>query len=51
MNSALQCTFHTKFLKDYFLSNSYRQDLNFNNPLGTTGAELAKTYAALISEV
>ena len=50
MNSALQCVLHTSFLVDYFVQERYRSDLNLNNPLGTKGAELAKTYAGLVQD-
>lgn len=51
MNSALQCVCHTEFIKSYFLQSDYKNDLNFNNPLGTKGAELARTFANLVVEV
>lgn len=51
MNSALQCTIHTKKLRDYFLYNEYQKHLNTNNPLGTTNAALARVFADLIDSV
>ena len=37
MNSALQCLFHTEFLKDLFLNKDLSNEINYNNPLGTKG--------------
>lgn len=51
MNSALQCVASTQFLKDFYLSNRYLQDLNTSNPLGSKNAELAKTFASLIKDL
>lgn len=51
MNSGLQCVSHTTPLTDYFLSDSYVPDLNYNNPLATKGAVLAQAYAELIKEL
>lgn len=51
MNSALQCVAGTAFIKSYFLTNQYLQDLNTNNPLGSKNAELAKTFAVLLQSL
>ena len=51
MNSALQCVASTQFLKDFYLSGRYLQDLNTSNPLGSKNAELAKTFGALMREL
>lgn len=51
MNSALQCLSHTFELTEYFLNDRHRDDLNYNNPLGTKGAALALAYAKLVEEM
>lgn len=50
MNSALQCVIHTGFMIEVFCQDFYKADLNLNNPLGTKGAELAKSFASLMHE-
>ena len=50
MNSTLQCLAHTPPLRNYFLSGSYKSDLNVDNPLGT-GGELANEFASLLGEM
>ncbi|XP_065667383.1 ubiquitin carboxyl-terminal hydrolase 15 isoform X7 [Hydra vulgaris] len=50
MNSALQCLSNTIPLTKYFLSNTYKHELNPNNPLGMQG-KIAETYAELIHHV
>ena len=37
-------------LTKYFLSDGYKHELNFDNPLGMRG-EIAKHYASLLSEL
>lgn len=49
MNSALQCLSNTPPLTEYFLSNCYLNDLNFDNPLGMKG-EIAEAYADIIKQ-
>ena len=51
MNSALQCVLHTHSLKEYFVSQEYKQHLNANNPLGTKGAALALVFAEIMENV
>ena len=51
MNSALQCLSNTVPLSNYFLEQNYKEDLNFNNPLGTKGAALALAYADLLNDM
>ncbi|OMJ94171.1 hypothetical protein SteCoe_2652 [Stentor coeruleus] len=51
MNSALQCLSHTFELTEYFLNDRHRDELNYNNPLGTKGAALALAYAKLVEEM
>ncbi|OMJ83764.1 hypothetical protein SteCoe_15242 [Stentor coeruleus] len=51
MNSALQCLSHTFELTEYFLNDHHRDELNYNNPLGTKGAALALAYAKLVEEM
>ncbi|XP_033647195.1 ubiquitin carboxyl-terminal hydrolase 15-like [Asterias rubens] len=50
MNSALQCMSNVPLLSEYFLSESYKKEMNFNNPLGMHG-EIAKSYADLIKQM
>ncbi|XP_047127037.1 ubiquitin carboxyl-terminal hydrolase 15 isoform X1 [Hydra vulgaris] len=50
MNSALQCLSNTTPLTKYFLSNTYKHELNPNNPLGMQG-KIAETYAELLHHV
>ncbi|KAF2076939.1 hypothetical protein CYY_001777 [Polysphondylium violaceum] len=50
MNSALQCLSNTPPLTNYFLNNTYVQDLNKTNPLGCNG-DLATDYASLIKDI
>ncbi|KAI2662087.1 Ubiquitin carboxyl-terminal hydrolase 15 [Labeo rohita] len=50
MNSALQCLSNTPPLTEYFLRNSYLEELNFSNPLGMKG-EIAEAYADVIKQM
>uniref|UniRef100_A0A3B4FAS2 Ubiquitin carboxyl-terminal hydrolase n=1 Tax=Pundamilia nyererei TaxID=303518 RepID=A0A3B4FAS2_9CICH len=50
MNSALQCLSNTPPLTEYFLQNSYVDELNFTNPLGMKG-EIAEAYADVIKQM
>ncbi|XP_061591618.1 ubiquitin carboxyl-terminal hydrolase 11 [Cololabis saira] len=50
MNSALQCLSNTPALTEYFLQNSYLEELNFTNPLGMKG-EIAEAYADVIKQM
>ncbi|TNM86539.1 hypothetical protein fugu_006769 [Takifugu bimaculatus] len=50
MNSALQCLSNTPPLTEYFLRNSYLDELNFTNPLGMKG-EIAEAYADVIKQM
>uniref|UniRef100_A0A8C2J7M2 Ubiquitin carboxyl-terminal hydrolase n=1 Tax=Cyprinus carpio TaxID=7962 RepID=A0A8C2J7M2_CYPCA len=50
MNSALQCLSNTPPLTEYFLRNSYLEELNFTNPLGMKG-EIAEAYADVIKQM
>lgn len=50
MNSSLQCLAHTTPLRNYFLSNEYKEHLNRSNPLGT-GGELAVEFAKLLHQM
>uniref|UniRef100_A0A8C1EUP1 Ubiquitin carboxyl-terminal hydrolase n=1 Tax=Cyprinus carpio carpio TaxID=630221 RepID=A0A8C1EUP1_CYPCA len=50
MNSALQCLSNTPPLTEYFLKNSYLEELNFTNPLGMKG-EIAEAYADVIKQM
>uniref|UniRef100_H3DBW0 Ubiquitin carboxyl-terminal hydrolase n=1 Tax=Tetraodon nigroviridis TaxID=99883 RepID=H3DBW0_TETNG len=50
MNSALQCLSNTPPLTEYFLGNSYLDELNFTNPLGMKG-EIAEAYADVVKQI
>jgi ubiquitin C-terminal hydrolase/tetratricopeptide (TPR) repeat protein len=50
MNSALQCLSHATPLTRHFLSNTFLQDVNNQNPLGT-GGKLANAYNQMLREV
>lgn len=50
MNSALQCLSNVPPLTEYFLLNSYLDELNFTNPLGMKG-EIAEAYADVIKQM
>ncbi|XP_049622696.1 ubiquitin carboxyl-terminal hydrolase 15-like [Suncus etruscus] len=50
MNSAIQCLSNIPSLTEYFLSDKYQEELNFDNPLGM-GGEIAKSYAELIKQI
>lgn len=47
MNSALQCLVHIPELTQYFLFNSYCNEINENNPLGMDG-RVARAFGDLI---
>mgnify|MGYP000125428299 CR=1 FL=1 len=50
MNSALQCLSHTRELSRYFLDKDFENDLNPNNPLGSS-CKLVKAYAELVNQM
>jgi ubiquitin carboxyl-terminal hydrolase 4/11/15 len=50
MNSALQCLRSVEELSMYFLSNTWKADINDNNPIGHKGA-IAKVYAGLLTGI
>jgi ubiquitin carboxyl-terminal hydrolase 4/11/15 len=50
MNSALQCLRSVEELTMFFLSNSWKTDINSDNPIGHGGA-IAKVYAGLLSGI
>ncbi len=50
MNSALQCIRSCEELAVYFLSGSYKKDINSGNPLGH-GGTMAKQYANLLTQM
>lgn len=50
MNSALQCMSNTIELTKYFLFGLYKDEINYDNPLGTKG-RLAAGYAKLMKEL
>lgn len=49
-DSSLQCLSNTPPLTEYFLQNSYLEELNFTNPLGMKG-EIAEAYADVIKQI
>jgi len=50
MNSALQCMSNTTELTKYFLFGLHKNEINYDNPLGTKG-RLATAYAKLMKEL
>ena len=50
MSATIQCLGHTHQVLKYFLSGSFVEDLNRDNPLGT-GGELAIEFAKLLREI
>jgi len=50
MNSALQCLSNTTELTKYFLFGLYKNEINYNNPLGTKG-RLSSAYYKLMSQM
>lgn len=48
MNSGLSCLSQTKLLTNYFLSNKYKTELNYDNALATKECDLAKKYGYLL---
>lgn len=47
MNSGIQCLSNTAPLRDFLLSNKYKDDINMDNTLGTKG-ELVTKFANLV---
>lgn len=50
MNSALQCLRSVEELSMFFLSGSWKKDMNSDNPIGHGGA-IAKVYAGLLGSI
>eukprot|EP00347_Sterkiella_histriomuscorum_P018454 403345455 len=50
MNSSLQCLSNCYELTRYFLDERFKEDLNVDNPLGTSG-RLVQAYAKLLNEM
>ena len=50
MNSALQCIRSVEELAIYFLSETYKREINAGNPLGH-GGRMAKEYAGVVSGI
>lgn len=50
MNSSLQCLSNTVPLAEFFLTGAYVNDINSDNPLGTSG-KLVKEFSKLIREL
>ncbi|RWS25287.1 hypothetical protein B4U80_07359 [Leptotrombidium deliense] len=50
MNSVIQCLSNTEELRDYFMSNHFKDDINENNPLGT-GGSMAISFAVLLKHL
>ncbi|XP_063282779.1 ubiquitin carboxyl-terminal hydrolase 19 isoform X3 [Pelobates fuscus] len=47
MNSVIQSLSNTRELRDYFQDRSFEMEINYNNPLGTSG-RLAVSFAVLL---
>uniref|UniRef100_A0A8C5WIX8 ubiquitinyl hydrolase 1 n=1 Tax=Leptobrachium leishanense TaxID=445787 RepID=A0A8C5WIX8_9ANUR len=47
MNSVIQSLSNTRELRDYFQDHSFEAEINYNNPLGTSG-RLAVSFAILL---
>lgn len=50
MNSILQCLSNTQCLTEMFTSNVYKEQINYDNPLGHAG-KIALTYGKLMKDV
>ncbi|KAH7408678.1 hypothetical protein DE146DRAFT_786093 [Phaeosphaeria sp. MPI-PUGE-AT-0046c] len=50
MNSALQCLRSVEELSMFFLSGSWKKDINASNPIGH-GGSIAKVYAGLLNSI
>lgn len=50
MNSALQCLRSVEELSMFFLSGSWKKDINADNPIGH-GGSIAKVYAGLLNSI
>jgi len=47
MSSSIQCLSHTIGLTNYFLKGNFKNEVNYQNPLGAKG-QLAIAYAKLL---
>lgn len=50
MNSALQCLSNTTPLRQYFLDDTFRDEINKNNPLGMKG-QVADQFGTLLKQI
>ncbi|WBW74995.1 CSN-associated deubiquitinating enzyme Ubp12 [Schizosaccharomyces osmophilus] len=50
MNSALQCLTHVRELRDFFVSDEWKDQVNESNPLGMSG-QVAGAFASLIKSL
>uniref|UniRef100_A0A5K3ELA3 Ubiquitin carboxyl-terminal hydrolase n=2 Tax=Mesocestoides corti TaxID=53468 RepID=A0A5K3ELA3_MESCO len=50
MNSAIQCISNVAPLRDYFLTDRFKEDINAENKLGS-GGEIAEAFAELIHQM
>jgi ubiquitin C-terminal hydrolase len=50
MNSILQCLSNTDILSSFFLENTYKDEINYDNPLGHNG-KVVLSYGKLIKEI
>lgn len=50
MNSAIQCLSNTVPLRDYFIKNDYRKDINRKNPMGMNG-NIAESFGNLLRQM
>jgi ubiquitin C-terminal hydrolase len=50
MNSILQCLSNTQALTEFFLNENYKDQINYDNPLGNNG-KVALSYGKLVKEI
>jgi ubiquitin carboxyl-terminal hydrolase 4/11/15 len=50
MNSGIQCLLNSVALVDFFLSNKFYEEINYENPVGTQGV-LVKKFANVMKRV
>ncbi|EPX71728.1 ubiquitin carboxy terminal hydrolase Ubp12 [Schizosaccharomyces octosporus yFS286] len=50
MNSALQCLTHVRELRDFFVSDEWKDQVNESNPLGMSG-QIAGAFASLMKSL
>lgn len=50
MNSSLQCLSNTTLLRDYFIADTYKNDINKDNPIGMKG-NVAENFGNLMKQM